>query len=283
MPETIPVTDLEWGLVHGLIAKFVARADAYAIQGNDGQYRPIKVPLEPSNLIEHIRGTRTYGHYLIGEGNTAKFFAFDCDLEPMGAWVQQTDMSNIPIDAFTGPDREHWLNAGSLIHPAKPRDDWRNRAHPGRDWFKFQMRSLAQLLSEAITTNLGIPCIAAYSGNKGIHVYGLTGAMPAADVREAARLVLAATGRFVPTKGDNFYQDTSSEDWRESFANFKIEVFPKQDSVEPGHFGNLLRFPLGRNTKNPKDPTFFLDLSNPSPLMVPHPRPDLLLDSVWVS
>lgn len=278
-----------------LIAKrFIARRDAKAIQGSDGAYRPIKTPFQMSDLVDHIEGRKTYGHYLLDSENQCKFFAFDCDLvtgdcekktrenpNPAccmaghGNWVQQADLSQIPADAFTGPDAEHWFANNSFIHSVRPRDAWQDRSHPGRSWFKFQMRSLAELFSSAIHRQLGIEVLCSYSGHKGFHVYGLTGLMPAAEVREAAKLILASTGRFETAKGDNFYADTST-DWHDNYSNFSIEVFPKQDTVEPGHFGNLLRLPLGRNQKS-SDPTFLLDQRGPHIDLIPHADPAALL------
>jgi hypothetical protein len=46
-------------------------------------------------------------------------------------------------------------------------------------------------------------------------------------------------------------------------------VFPKQDSLAGKDLGNLMRLPLGRNLKNPKDPTFFIDMTTPMGVMSP--------------
>lgn len=254
--------------------RFIARRDVKAVQAADGGYRPVRTPWSLPDLTDHLAGRRTYGHYLLNEHNQCKFFAFDCDLNDAdGAWVQQADLSQLPENAFTGEHAEHYFEHNTFIHGVNPRQAWRDRAHPARGWLKFQMRSLAELLSSAIHKHLQIPVVCTYTGNKGIHVYGLTGLMPAKDVREAARLILAATGRFTPSRGDNFFIDTSTPDWRDSFANFTIEVFPKQDTVDPGHFGNLMRVPFGRNLKNSVDPTFVIDQRLPHTTLAPHPDP----------
>ena len=63
------------------------------------------------------------------------------------------------------------------------------------------------------------------------------------------------------------------------YPNFDLEVYPKQDSLADKDLGNLLRLPLGRNLKNPADPTFFLDLTTPPGVMVPHGNPVQLLET----
>lgn len=254
--------------------RFIARRDVKAQQFPDGGYRPVQTPWQISDITEHLAGRRTYGHYLLDQNSHCKFFAFDCDLNVSnGAWVQQADLSQVPADAFIGEHAEHYYENNTFIHPLNPREAWHDRAHPSRAWLKFQMRSLAELLSSAIRTHLGLPVVCTYTGNKGIHVYGLTGLIPAKEAREAAKLILAATNRFTPQKGDNFFIDTSTPDWRDSFANFTIEVFPKQDTVEPGHYGNLMRLPFGRNLKNSADPTFVIDQRLPHVTLAPHPDP----------
>lgn len=253
---------------------FIARTDVKAVQNPDGTYRPAKTPWTAADLADHLAGRRTYGHYLLDQQSRCKFFAFDCDLNDHdGAWVQQADLSQVPDDVFLGEHAEHYYQNNSFIHGFNPRQSWKDRSHPSRDWVKFQMRSLAEELTQAIRKHLGIPTVATYTGNKGIHVYGLTGLIPAAAAREAAKLILSSTGRFTPQRGDNFYLDTSTPDWRDSYANFTVEVFPKQDTIKPDHYGNLLRLPLGRNLKNAVDPTFVIDQRPAYTSLLPHPDP----------
>lgn len=261
--------------------RFIARPDVKAVQWSDGGYRPEHTPITYDDLYGHLEGRRTLGHYLInpgtaeeiaaGRGSMCKFFAFDCDLEKTGTWVQLPE----PMTLADLHDDQS-LIAHTRRYECNPREDWHNRHHPGRAWFKFQMRAIADLLAGAIRQRLGVPVVCSYSGNKGIHVYGLTGLMPAAQAREAAALILASLGRFEPVGGDVFYRDTL-DDWYAGFGNFMIEVFPKQSTVEPGKLGNLMRLPLGRNLKNPGDPTFFIDQRRPVTDLAPHPDPLTLL------
>jgi len=65
------------------------------------------------------------------------------------------------------------------------------------------------------------------SGSKGIHVWlFLSEPLPARQVRAWVE------GTFLPY-------------WRAVQPNTPIEVFPKQDTVEPGGYGNLVKLPLG--------------------------------------
>lgn len=142
---------------------------------------------------------------------------------------------------------------------------------------------MAEMLSGAVSKELDIPVAVAYSGNKGLHVYGFTGEMSGSQARAGALLAMEAagqsfssTGEFVPSNGKNFYQ-YNSDDPIDGFKNLKIELFPKQDSMDGKDLGNLVRLPLGVNKKNPKDPCFFVDQRLPHTELVPHPDPVSLL------
>jgi hypothetical protein len=254
--------------------RFIARRDVKAIQFDDGAYCPDvrlaeidaemqaqgkhsnrlgpygPVGFKMSHLRDHLAGTKTYGHYLLDHDGTCKLFALDIDLEKEGHW----------IDFREG---EHWQ-----IYQGAPRDEWRDRAHPSRAWYKYQMKALATKFANSLK-KLDIPCAIAYTGNKGIHVYGFTGLMQAAEVREVAKIVLDTTGEFAPYRGDNFYKHVS-EDPTSGFQNFSVEVFPKQDTLEGKDLGNLMRLPLGRNRKT-TDPTFFIYMGGRMTDLRPHP------------
>lgn len=285
-----------------LIAKhFIARRDAKAIQHLDGTYAPVTtgpreartpVPFRMDDLRAHLAGTTTYGHYLLDTSSQVKFFAFDCDLnegdcglrtrdhfppccqEGHGSWIAPANLEQLPpgIVAATR-DADEWFAANSQVYPARPRENWRDRAHPGRGWWKYQMRTLGDMLASRIRSALEIPALVTYTGSKGIHVYGFTGLMPAQDARDAALLVLRSLGRFNPKAGSNFWYD-SSTDWYDSYYNWTIEVFPKQTEVRPDGYGNLMRLPFGRNHKGRDqhgnyDPTFIIDTTAPQTVLAP--------------
>jgi hypothetical protein len=215
-----------------------------------------------NHLLAHIAGERTYGHYMLDKSNMCKLFAFDIDLKAQprsGNWV---DFDNDIVHEYVNP-LELWKR--------------RSRASvPARNWYKYQMRSLAHKFAVAIES-IDVQCAVAYSGSKGVHVYGFTGSMDAAAVRQGALLVLDLLDEFAPVRGKNFWEHKNSDPVH-GFQNFSIEVFPKQTSLEGKSLGNLMRLPLGVNHKSPKDPTFFLDMTSPLAVLAPHSDPVKLLE-----
>jgi hypothetical protein len=243
-----------------LIAKrFIQRRDDFSRQLMGGGYNPVRRPITVNDVVDHLNGTASYGHYLLDSDSHARVLCFDVDLtDGPGYWIQPADLSALPENAFTGPDAEHWYANNSYRHElSNVRATWQQKDQAPRDWIKAQMRKIAEMFSSRIHTELGIGTACTYSGSKGVHIYGFTGDMDAAEVREAALLIMASFDRFQKNPRSNNYIDTSTDQF-DSFANFEIEVFPKQARIEEGGYGNLLRLPLGRNLKT-TDPTFFLN------------------------
>lgn len=202
----------------------------------------------------------TYGHYLLDDDDQARVFCFDLDLETTGSWTNLEDP---------------WTP--ELVHNGNPRTEWLDRASPARPFLKTQMGMLARKLIGTIQKELEIPCAAAYSGSKGVHVYGFPGPRSAESVRKAANYVLTCTDEWELYKGQHFWRH-KLRDPEMGYPNFSLEVYPKQDSLEGKDLGNLLRLPMGRNLKS-ADPCFFLDLNTPIGVMAPHPDPVALLTS----
>lgn len=270
--------------------KFIARPDVMAVQHADGTYQPARnaakesIGFDMPAMLRHLRGESTYGHYLLSTENKVKLLAFDVDFEKEGFWIPSLTAEEIEAIIAKHGDDEAAANAefdelDKRVTASNPRADWRRRSHPGREFYKRQLRLMAEMLTGAIHKELEIPCAAAYSGHKGIHVYGfLPEPLDAGDVRQLGISLLESFGdTFTPTRGDNFFKDQRGIVGGDSLANFAIEVFPKQDAVEEGKFGNLMRLPLGVNQKAPKDPTFFLDQTQAHTMLVPHPDPVKLL------
>lgn len=259
--------------------RLIQRRDVKAVQFDSGAYSPDRelkhlnhwgpVGFEMQHLEHHLTGVATYGHYLLDANDMARCFCFDIDLK-----------SN--SDKFTGHyvDFEQQASAGEHVAPIPfdPREAWLDRAHPSRPWTKYQFGMLARKLTATIQKELGIGTAAAYSGNKGIHVYGFTGPMPAAQVRAAALFALETTDDWELERGDHIWR-YKLQDPDMGYPNVNLEVYPKQDSLADKDLGNLLRLPLGVNRKNPADPTFFLDLNTPVGVFAPHPDPVRLLDT----
>ena len=248
-----------------LLAKnFIQRTDVKAVQTATG-YMPVYEPWTRADLEDHLAGRKTYGHYLLDQHDTCKLFVFDLDLEETGTWCSWPD-----------PIPEEITDEDFNPQPTNPREDWHDRSHPGRPWYKYQMRHLAELLSERIYKELGIPTACAYSGNKGIHVYGFTGKVSASDAREGGMIVLDSLDCFEPERGKSRFQHVDRGPV-EGFRNFTLELYPKQDSLEGKKLGNLVRLPLGVNLKNPRDKTFFLNQTTAHTDLSPHPDPITLL------
>ena len=280
--------------------RYIARSDVKAVQfdkdaGNfhagdwfpDTKIDPSKRPNSPhlphgfnmEHLLAHIEGRRTYGHYLLDKDSTCKVFCLDIDLkaktdEWSGTWVKMPNWEDAPKEI----NLDKWAENQMVVTDCDPLALWRDRsrtAAPARAWFKYQMKMLSAILLSKCQ-EAGIECAAAYSGSKGVHVYGFTDRMPAKEVRDAALLVLELTDEFQPAKGKNFYKHTNNDPVH-GFSNFSIEVFPKQDTLDGKSLGNLVRLPLGVNHKNAKDPTFFLDMTTGYTHFGPHPDPVRLL------
>jgi hypothetical protein len=236
--------------------KLIARTDVKAIQHADGSYHPERSPWTRSDLDSHIRGDRTFGHYLLNTDDTCKIFCLDIDLRAAKK-IHDTELPDgwLPTQG---------LGAGEVptdFTAANPREVWSNRADPRRSYIKYAMRLAGAMFAERVWTELQIPVAVAYSGSKGIHVYGLFNTrLPAADAREGAMIVLDSMGIWKPERGDSIFGlvDRAMDN---PLSNFTVEVYPKQPSLQGKDLGNLLRLPLGKNTKSP-DPTFFMDLSS---------------------
>jgi len=272
------------GTLAAQIAKtFIARRDVKAIQTRHGAYMPVVVnPKEPSSerlpwtmgdLMAHVEGKQTFGHYVLSKDNTAKVFCFDIDLEKE---FRSHDNERRPVKWSVLDPRD---NETLIEREGSARDVW----HPERMWqwctvcmkgwyTDFQpprceemsheheigigtspdtlaLTSLLQETAFALAAKanelLEIPVAISYSGNKGLHVYGLVGEQPAADIRMAASLVLESFDHYAAHRGNIFFRDQ-----REAFDPISIEVFPKQDALDGKDLGNLIRLPLGVNRKS---------------------------------
>lgn len=237
-----------------IATKYIARKEVKAVQrvvNGSCIYTPHVdsdknwIKWSRADLLAHLSGERSYGHYLLNTNDQCKLFSFDIDLEKTGSW---------PTNWEADPDNP-------VIEEINPREAWRNRRHPARKWLKIQLKSAAFKLASHVYQELEIPVAVYYSGSKGLHVYGFTGLIPAHDAREGARIALESTGAWEPKRGDSFFMSKDQDPFT-GHPCLSVEVYPKQDTLGASGLGNLMRLPLGRNLKNPKDPTFFLDLRN---------------------
>lgn len=240
-------------LEDALISRFIARPDAVAQQASNGDWHPLRefnretqrydgplVGWSRDILRTHLSGSKTYGHYMLDQNNFVQLIAFDIDLKQRG------------ILPFSYDE-----NGYSDFAECDLRQVWADRLFvTPRTYIKTQFRTLSSWLAAITWKELEIPVATAFSGNKGVHVYGFTGPIQASDARLGGNLVMETTQIFKLTRG-SFEWSTEEAD----FNIFTIEVFPKQD--EQSGFGNLMALPLGVNQKAPENPKMFLDLCAP--------------------
>lgn len=241
-----------------LAAKFIARSDMKAIQRRNGEYNPVQEKFTRQDLLNHLNGYVTYGHYLLNQDNQCKLFAFDIDFEQTNKVTGWSPLLPTEVDADGW-----WTN----FQPMNAREVWLDRsAVIQRNYMKYRLRVVAGKLVRIIHDLLELPAAVTYTGAKGLHVYGFTGLVDAKIAREAADIVIAQYGALVKYKGNHFFKhglvadDQGKIDPYETMDFMSIEVFPKQVDLTNKTHGNLMRLPLGVNLKNPKDPTFFIDL-----------------------
>jgi hypothetical protein len=256
------VTEQDKTLAKLIAQKFIARPDVMARQSKFGTYAPVHSKFNMESLLAHITGQTSLGHYMIDpDGDQVKLFALDIDLEKPNP--------QRPHMRYLLPARQDEHTQFLDWQESNPRQLWMSREQgAARNCIKLQMRTMAGRLVSAIRKELEIPAIAAYSGSKGIHVYGFTGKVPAAMAREGALIVATAAGWNL-TRGQNFFThglpdaDVPFGDYNlHDFHQYSLEIYPKQESVgdKEKKLGNLMRLPLGVNYKSPRDRAFFIDL-----------------------
>lgn len=246
-------------LAEAVLETFVQRRDVYAVQRADGAYHPVHAQITPELVAQHLAGIITLGHYVLDTDSATRVICFDVDLEAEGVWMSYPDFEDMP-GGLTRAEEDAWTAGRVKAYSSRPREDWRDRAHPGRLWYKQLLRTMGDALAYGMRHELGVPTLLTYSGSKGVHAYGLTGPVQAAEARAGAELAMATAGKvlggsFAPSRGSNFYKMTDGPIWAASVA---VERFPKQDSLDGKKLGNLIRLPLGVNQKSP-DPCFIVD------------------------
>lgn len=253
--------------IAALIGKlFVQRRDVKAEQNKfTGIWAKRATPMKMPDLVSHIRGERSIGHYLIDHDNMCRVFALDIDLvdtkmETLKDHDDPEQRTKYKPCFYPSPSGD-----GSLIE-YNPRTAWQDRAHPARAWTKRALRIISEEIAVVVVAEMELPCLVSYSGSKGMHVYALLhesvggpGPISADLAREGAIMVLERTEKFVPGRGKNFYR-AIDQDPLSGFPQLEVEIFPKQGSIGEKGFGNLMRLPLGRNFKSEKDVSFFVDM-----------------------
>lgn len=248
-------------IVNLLAQKFIARTDIKAVQKPDGSYAPRHSKFTRQDLLDHITGRATYGHYMIDLNNQTKLIVFDIDLVK----PKPTEPRPFLPTTYTPEDGYGNFEAGEDV--AYLRDVWRARGiskddvrFMQRGYLSQQLRGMANKLMRGVWEHLQVPTTMAYTGSKGVHVYAFTGLVDAEAARLGQKIVLDSLGCFQPKKGNNFYRHVELDGFENSYAELEVEVYPKQSELNEGRqFGNLVRLPLGKNLHNPAHPTFFMD------------------------
>lgn len=229
-------------LVSLLPRRLIQRRDVKAVQRGDGAYNPIRTPWTKTDLEKHLEGEVTYGHYIVDANDHCRLLAFDIDFDKEVSW--------------TAPN--------GTVHELSPREIF-GTDHPARDYLNSYIRGMADGLAwrmKRMYPNMVV--LTAFSGSKGIHVYGCFGqATTAKAAREVAVTVLSSFGCFEPVRGKNFWKHV------DQYESLTIEVFPKQEKVQSGkRLGNLLRLPMGINQKTGRG-GFFYSVEAPQTLITP--------------
>lgn len=229
--------DTTRGLSKLLANRMIQRRDVKALQASSGAYRPVRSPFTMRDLGLHLAGSTTYGHYLVDHDGHCRMLAFDIDFD----------------DSFSWRDKE--LN---------PREVF-GTDHPARRTMNKTIRAMADGLAWRLKRTMPDLIVStAFSGSKGLHVYGCFTRPTTADAaRDIATDVLDGFGCFEATRGSNFYRHTNRD------IPLTIETFPKQEKISRDGFGNLLKLPLGTNRKTGRR-AFFYDVRSPIQELTPY-------------
>lgn len=257
-------TDPERDIVDALYDRFFQRRDVYAIH-NGQHYRPVDRKITGKLLLGHLKGEHALGTYLLDADNNCRFFTFDLDLKKTGM-SYRVDVDQI-IDHMTYRPGEEYPDG---LWPDEPeacnlREVWIDPQHPLRPWLAFQLRCLAEGVARKTAAMYPQwPVAVAYSGGKGVHIHVFCGERPAARARALAENVLRSWQN-LGVEGERIARfERGPMGWSDRTAlydNINIEIYPKQDVLDAGGYGNLVRLPLGRHPST-RQRSFFVDLQS---------------------
>lgn len=190
---------------------FVHRSDVFAEQDEHGNWSPVRRELTDDDIAEHLEGFVSYGVYVIDPQPPLP--PFDGTVERI---YEPNTVSYIVFDLDT-------YDADALDFLTRAVERLVTHGH-GPDPVDHQHFMRCLLLED--------------SGGKGYHIWLLLSEpVPAAHARawaEAIRPQYMRMARLVPE---------GSEPWP------ALEIFPKQDAVAEGGFGNLVKLPFGVHGK----------------------------------
>lgn len=225
---------------------FVHRSDVYAVQSKQGHYMPAGIghmeydntvkpeeghwvydeywPLTDDEIAEHLAGFASYGVYVIDplDQYCSQHKAGGCKCEPTFVRRGPNTVSYLvfDLDTYSPEAYEHLVYClNCLVQGVNADYDSDGVPRGGR---------LDCLLMEN-------------SGGKGFHAWlFLSEPLPAAQVR-----------RWVAKEFTPMWSERSA-----LFDGTPLEIFPKQDEVAEGAFGNLVKLPLGTHAKSGRKSEF---------------------------
>lgn len=108
-PEKLPTKDELQDLSQVLGESFIQRWDMYARQRDDGAYLTVHRRLQADHLIDHLRGDRTLGAYVLDEASQGRYLVLDADNSPdwrrlqgLGQVLSQMDCPSYLEDSRRG-------------------------------------------------------------------------------------------------------------------------------------------------------------------------------------
>lgn len=206
---------------------FVHRADVFAQQHEDGSYTPVHAQLTDDDLLEHLEGFVSYGVYVIHPGH-----------RPMNCCgTPGPDCPVIGATCTIRPEAETWPpnSVSSVVFDLDTYDV---------DALDLLCAQVERLAAEASDAHGNVKCLLLEdSGGKGYHLWLLLSEpVSAARARAWAEPVRTRyDARRKSASPLNGY-DTANE-WP------PLEIFPKQDEVAEGAYGNLVKLPFGVHAK----------------------------------
>lgn len=215
-----------------------------------------RLPWERQDLSDHVAGKRSMGHYMVDSAGMTKLFAFDLDLDkPNPAKEEIYYWRGVEEDgSWTDMEPREFNPREAWLHPQAPENL--------RRYLRVQLQNAARTLSDVLDKYLReVPIAVSYSGNKGLHVYGLTGEITAAEARTIGKEIIRLAEVWSPSRGDNFYKMVDPVNDELGMSPVSIELFPKQDSLDGKDLGNLMRLPLGVHAKSGQQ-AHFMHLSH---------------------
>jgi hypothetical protein len=194
---------------------FVHRSDVFAEQHDTGAYTPVRRPLTDDDIERHLAGEASYGVYVIDPMplDDGRVMPFGVDVD---VWRPSDTVKYVVFDLDT-------YDKSALVFLCDAVE--RLVATAALQWWGGNEHRQCLMLED--------------SGGKGYHLWlFLSEPVPARQARAWAEDVRRA----YVAEANRLAHDVVS--WP------ALEIFPKQDTVPEGGFGNLVKLPFGVHAKS---------------------------------